>query len=110
MTETVARAAGPDRYGADLDIVLGGQAPAFALLHRPSVGPDTLEILVGDMVNVSTLADLPLPDPAEPGEPASHDLLAFVPYRQIVERGFACRDDDTPLPVGTAMTRPRHIS
>ena len=97
MTETVARAAGPDRYGADLDIVLGGQAPAFALLHRPSVGPDTLEILVGDMVTVSTLADLPLPDPAEPGEPASHDLLAFVPYRQIVERGFACRDDDTPL-------------
>jgi phenazine biosynthesis protein phzE len=38
------------------------------------------------MSNVDRLADLP---------PA--DLLVAVPYRQIVERGFACRDDAAPL-------------
>lgn len=47
------------------------------------------------MSDVDCLADLPLPDPA--GSSAEPDLLVAVPYRQIVERGFDCRDDEAPL-------------
>ena len=36
-------------------------APAFALLHRPeSTGPDAVDVLVGDVSTVSSLAELPL--------------------------------------------------
>jgi phenazine biosynthesis protein phzE len=44
---------------------------------------------------VSGLPELPLP--AGPADGARHDLLVAVPYRQITERGFACRDDHAPL-------------
>jgi phenazine biosynthesis protein phzE len=56
---------------------------------------DVVDILVGDVVAVDSLADLPLPE--VPAEGAGHDLLALVPYRQVTERGFACRDDGSPL-------------
>ncbi|MFD9945346.1 anthranilate synthase family protein [Nonomuraea sp. NPDC059023] len=69
---------------------------AFALLYRPHAGREArIEILAGDVSRVNRLADLPLPD-ARSGE-AGNDLLVAVPYRQIVERGFACRDDHAPL-------------
>lgn len=59
----------------------------FALLHRD--GADHVEVLTGDVVTVSTLAEIPF----SPGRPT----LAVIPYRQITERGFACVDDDAPL-------------
>ncbi len=63
----------------------------FALLHRPHLGPDTVELLFGELESVELLADLP--------EPAGPDLpvLAVVPYRQIRERGFEAVDDGVPL-------------
>ncbi|GGT28761.1 anthranilate synthase family protein [Streptomyces purpureus] len=72
--------------------------PAFAVLHRPeATGPHGLDILLGEVGEPATLADIPLPDQAtEPGV-ARHEVLAVVPYRQIGERGFACADDGSPL-------------
>ena len=59
--------------------------PAHALLRR---SPDTVEVLVGSVVEVPGLADIPLSD---------NEVLAIVPYRQIAERGFECVDDGAPL-------------
>jgi phenazine biosynthesis protein phzE len=67
--------------------------PAFALLYRPHTG-DEVDVLTGTVSTFSRLADLP---DASVSGPAAHDLLAVVPYRQITERGFAVRDDGTPL-------------
>ncbi|MHC3469496.1 anthranilate synthase family protein [Streptomyces sp. 7R007] len=78
----------------------GGEPPAYALLHRPeSEAPDRIEVLVGEMTEPASLADLPLddePGPARPG-PARHELLTVVPFRQLAERGFAAPDDGAPL-------------
>src|SRR4051794_33222136 len=66
-------------------------APPFAMLHRPEADPDVAEILLGDLVTVEQLAELP--------EPVADDLpvLAVVPFRQIRERGFEAIDDGVPL-------------
>jgi phenazine biosynthesis protein phzE len=71
-----------------LDKVLVAAPPPFALLHRG----DGVDVLLGPVSEVDTLADLPL---REDGE--GHDVLALVPYRQITERGFTAPDDGTPL-------------
>ena len=78
---------------------LGTDGRAFALLCRPQSAPRALvEVLVGDVSSVDELAHLPLPDlPATGAAAAGPDLLVAVPYRQIVERGFDCRDDAAPL-------------
>jgi phenazine biosynthesis protein phzE len=72
--------------------------PSFALLYRPqTAAPDMIDIIIGDVATPTSLADLRLPPaaraPADPG----HDVLLAIPYRQITERGFACRDDGTPI-------------
>lgn len=73
--------------------VLAGGAGPFALLYRPESGaPDAVDVLSGAVTTVERIADLPLRD-AHRG----HDLLALVPYRQIVERGFVAPDDGAPL-------------
>ncbi|WP_433378440.1 anthranilate synthase family protein [Actinoplanes sp. CA-142083] len=59
----------------------------FALLHRD--GADHVEVLTGDVITVTTLAEIPVE--------SGHETLALIPYRQITERGFECVDDDTPL-------------
>ena len=79
-----------------LDRVLVPDPPPFAVLHRPEwTGPDTLDVLVGDMSTPQTLADIPMP--ALTAGRDVHDVLAIVPYRQIGERGFDCADDGEPL-------------
>ncbi|MBF6056307.1 phenazine-specific anthranilate synthase component I, partial [Streptomyces eurocidicus] len=79
-----------------LDRVLAGDAPAFALVHRPdSTGPGSLDVLLGDVTTPDTLAGIPLQD--GPGAAPGHEVLAVIPYRQIAERGFACADDGAPL-------------
>ncbi|MFJ3227663.1 anthranilate synthase family protein [Streptomyces sp. NPDC086783] len=67
----------------------------FALLRRRTPGHDhdTVELLLGPVREVESLADIPV------GERPS---LALVPFRQIRERGFDVRDDGTPLSVLTA--------
>lgn len=70
---------------------------AFALLYRPEHAAEEVEILLGDAGSVDLLADLT----SAPGSGAAtgpgHDVLALIPFRQIVERGFACRDDYAPI-------------
>jgi phenazine biosynthesis protein phzE len=81
--------------------VLSPRPPAFALLHRPdTTGTSTVDVLLGDVSTVETVADIPLPDWSGDAGP---DVLVMVPYRQITERGFACRDDGEPL-IAMAVT------
>jgi 2-amino-4-deoxychorismate synthase len=70
---------------------------SFALLHRPHVAPDLVEVLIGDVTTVASLADIPAPE----GQP----VLAVVPFAQIRERGFDVVDDGTPLLVLAATER-----
>jgi 2-amino-4-deoxychorismate synthase len=68
-----------------LDRILVAEPSPFALVQRE---PGVVDVLVGDVVTVASLIDIPLSD---------NDVLAVVPYRQITERGFDCVDDDAPL-------------
>ncbi|MER7763396.1 anthranilate synthase family protein [Streptomyces sp. NPDC097619] len=80
--------------------VLAPEPGPFALLHRPeATGPGLLDVLVGEVAAVDSLAALPVPGPdaSDAGAGARHQVLAMVPYRQIAERGFACADDGEPL-------------
>ena len=61
-------------------------APPFVVIHREH--EPTLDVLVGDVVDVDLLADIPL-DGAE--------VVALVPFRQVRERGFAAHDDGAPI-------------
>ncbi|TDN88550.1 chorismate-binding protein [Microbacterium sp. BK668] len=65
-------------------------ADSFALIARDG---STVELLTGDVVDVERLADIPLSSPD--GDP--REVLALVPFRQVVERGFECHDDGAPL-------------
>lgn len=67
--------------------LLTATAPGpFAVVRREH--EPTLDVLVGDIVDVDRLADIPL-DGAE--------VLAVVPFRQVRERGFVAHDDGAPL-------------
>ncbi|PZU47893.1 MAG: chorismate-binding protein [Microbacterium sp.] len=79
----------PSPTPAPLADAIAGDRP-FALLARDGA---TVEVLTGDVVDVALLADIPLHDAA--GTP--REVLALVPYRQVVERGFDCHDDGAPL-------------
>ncbi|ALJ21144.1 anthranilate synthase family protein [Microbacterium sp. No. 7] len=75
---------------------------AFALIARDGA---TVEVLTGDVVDVDLLADIPLHAPD--GTP--QHVLALVPFRQVVERGYECHDDGAPLRclvVGERVTVP----
>lgn len=69
--------------------VLGDPDQPFALLYRPGACNE-LEVFLGDFREFGELAQL---DAREKGR----ELLALIPYRQIVERGFECRDDGEPI-------------
>ena len=66
--------------------LLDDDATPFAVLHRR--GADWLDVLVGDVLDVDRLADVPLD---------GGTVLALVPFRQVRERGFAAHDDGAPL-------------
>ncbi len=71
-------------------IELAASGEPFALIARDGVN---VEVLRGDVVDVDRLGDIPLDDPD--GTP--REVLALVPFRQVVERGFVCHDDQAPL-------------
>jgi phenazine biosynthesis protein phzE len=74
-------------------VVASPAPPPFAVLYREG-GPG-VEVFVGDVVDVAALADIPLP--GSDARAVGPQVLALVPYRQVVERGFVCHDDGTPL-------------
>ncbi|GAA5168404.1 anthranilate synthase family protein [Ornithinimicrobium tianjinense] len=63
---------------------------SWAVLLRE--GRAEAEVIVGEVVDLELLRDLPRPLTGAP-------VLALVPYRQITERGFDAHDDGTPLRV-----------
>lgn len=71
-------------------IVADPSGQSWAILWRED--EERVEVLVGDVVDLDELAQLPRPTPGAP-------VLAAVPFRQIAERGFAVHDDGTPLRV-----------
>lgn len=92
-----------------LDTVLALEPSAWALLHRPDSGsPNAVDVLVGNIAIVASLADVPL-DPAPSGPGPTADVLLLIPYRQIVERGFTAPDDGAPL-VAITITDQDHVS
>jgi phenazine biosynthesis protein phzE len=56
----------------------------------------TLEVLLGDVHAVDTIAAIPLLETTS-ASGAGHEVLTIIPYRQIRERGFAAPDDGAPL-------------
>ncbi|WP_374776593.1 anthranilate synthase family protein [Streptomyces sp. NBC_01310] len=82
--------------------ILDDHPPAFALLHRPhTTGPGVVDLVLGDITECASLADIPLADtPTGDGAGGTgdgHEVLVLVPYRQLAERGFAAVDDGEPL-------------
>jgi phenazine biosynthesis protein phzE len=81
-----------------LRAIQDGLVPNFALLYRPQSGPpDRIDVLAGPLTSAATVVDLP----------RHHDVLAVLPYRQLVERGLACRDDGRPILAMTVDVRDR---
>jgi phenazine biosynthesis protein phzE len=72
--------------------IMAPDPPPFALLYRPESGADHLDVLLGTPITTGAIGDIPLRIGAR-----AHDVLALIPYRQVAERGFDCRDDGTPL-------------
>lgn len=62
------------------------EPPSFAVIHREH--EPILDVLVGDVVDVRRLADIPLD---------GTEVVALVPFRQVRERGFAAHDDSAPI-------------
>lgn len=81
--------ASPFSLPASLEAAVASGAP-FALIARDDA---RVEVLTGSIVDVPLLADIPLHD----ADGAPQEVLALVPFRQVVERGFECHDDDAPL-------------
>ncbi len=81
--------ASPSSLTAPLRAALASGLP-FALIAR---GTDDVEVLTGDVIDVPLLQDIPLHDATG----APREVLALVPFRQVVERGFECHDDGAPL-------------
>lgn len=69
---------------------LAASGEPFALIARDGA---TVEVLRGDVVDVDLLGDIPLED----ADGTRREVLALVPFRQVVERGFVCHDDHAPL-------------
>ena len=69
-----------------LSSLLAAEAPHFAVIHREHA--PTLDVLVGEVVDVDLLADIPL---------EGAEVVALVPFRQVRERGFEAHDDLAPI-------------
>ncbi|MGD8150635.1 chorismate-binding protein [Ornithinimicrobium sp. Y1694] len=69
-----------------------GQSWAILWRQGENGDPGPAEVILGEVVDLDRLADLPRPDAGAP-------VLALVPFRQIAERGFDAHDDGTPLRV-----------
>jgi phenazine biosynthesis protein phzE len=92
----------------DLGGLLTGDPAAFALIHRPQApgGAGLIDAMSGEVTSLHRLADLPVGARNPPGGPR-HEALAVIPYRQIAERGFACRDDREPILAMTVRRQAR---
>jgi 2-amino-4-deoxychorismate synthase len=67
-------------------LIAAAEPRPFAVIHREH--EPTVDVLVGDVVDVRLLADIPL---------GGAEVVALVPFRQVRERGFDALDDDAPI-------------
>ncbi|WP_374928800.1 chorismate-binding protein [Kytococcus sedentarius] len=84
----------PQEARERLAALTGEGAEPFALVQRAD-DPGVVLLLQGPVHDIERLADIPAP-----GE---LPVLTMVPYRQVVERGFAAHDDGAPLRVLVAQ-------
>ena len=93
---------GTDEPPADAAEVLAllSDDASFALIRHQ--GSPVLEVLLGTVHDAPSLAGIPLRDDRGPGP----DVLALVPFRQVMERGFVAHDDGTPL---SCLVVERHL-
>ncbi|RNM04256.1 anthranilate synthase family protein [Dickeya undicola] len=74
---------------------------SFALIYRPlSDNPDSILIVDGDIVRAPTLSALSLdeePTFDESDNALQLSQLVLLPFNQLKEKGFACRDDNEPV-------------
>lgn len=100
----------PEQPEADADLlspVLSATPPPFALICRTEAdGSRAVDVLLGIPEFPGTLSGIALPEPSQSSD-ASHHALVLVPYRQLTERGFACRDDGSPLIAITVTAQQR---
>ncbi|MFI6168333.1 anthranilate synthase family protein [Nocardia sp. NPDC051052] len=86
-----------DHAPAVLDRLMASAPPPFAIVHRPVNGSaEAVDLLVGTVSEPPLLSEIRLPPTDSTAAPVD-DVLIVVPYRQVVERGFACVDDGSPL-------------
>jgi phenazine biosynthesis protein phzE len=88
-----------------LDHLMVPDPPPFALLGRAGAGDAGVELMTGDVTEVSALAELPLPEPGPHGDVP--EVVAVIPFRQVTERGYACHDDGEPIIALVTDTRAR---
>jgi 2-amino-4-deoxychorismate synthase len=91
-----------------LDDLLTGDQVGFALIHRPESpgGLGVVDAMSGEVTSLHRLADIPIGQRNSHAGPR-HEALAVIPYRQITERGFACRDDGEPILAMTVRRQAR---
>lgn len=81
--------------GRELFASLMVSAPvSFALLRRATASGPMVELLTGEVTELSALHEIPLP---QAGEQTATEVLTIIPFRQITERGYACNDDHEPI-------------
>lgn len=72
-----------------LERLVASEAESFAMISRAN-GPGGIEILAGKWTELDQLDDLT-------EMCAVADTVVMIPFRQIVERGYSCIDDHSPL-------------
>lgn len=81
-----------------LEELVAGPSSPFALLYRPeSRAKDRLDVVAGTVSELRAIDEILVPAPGSPGGQATHQSLVVLPYRQLTERGFVCRDDAMPI-------------
>lgn len=88
-----------------LSSLLVPEPPPFAFLRRASANGAEVELMTGEVAELSTLAALPLPEQQLAAGRAAPAVLAVIPFRQVTERGYACHDDGEPILAITASKR-----
>jgi 2-amino-4-deoxychorismate synthase len=85
-----------DSFRALLSRLGSRPGQGFALIHRPAIAPDRVDLVAGPVHRAETLSEIRLTKGAS-RRGAHHEALAIVPFRQVRERGFRCNDDGAPL-------------
>ncbi|MFQ0994506.1 hypothetical protein ACGH6Q_05690 [Gilliamella sp. BG2] len=82
----------------NLESILSDQPTSFAIVYRPKLDNNTVDVFTGNFATYDTLDDIPF-DSFNYKQNKLHDVLALISFKQIKEKGFKYVDDETPLVV-----------